>query len=132
MTDFDDLGPSLSDVVATVPFATHTARRPPAAGGVVDYDGETPANLLRAREIGAEGALGRQTDARTALRALEGAKPRGCVSSDSMSEEALRGPARAELRGGMPASTTAGPAGDNPTSRRIPDAVAAGASRWRV
>lgn len=133
VTDFDDLGPSLSDVVATVPFATHTAVAEAllAAGGVVDYAAKRRRTFFKGTgDRGAEGALGRQTDARTALRALEGAKGHAVfVSSDSMSEEALRrGSRRApSYEEGMLASTYCWvPRGDNPTSRRIFDAVAAG------
>ena len=80
VTDFDDGGPSVPSVAATVPFATHSAvaAAPLRSGGKVDYAAKDVGGwstfFKGTGERGMEGSLGRLTEARVALKALVGEK----------------------------------------------------------
>ena len=140
VTDFDDDGPIVASVAATVPFTTHSAVAAALLrnGGEVDYAAKRRGTtFFKGTGVrGLEGSLGRQTEARVALEALVGEKGHDVfLSSDGDVGDAEREDARGEKekkrRGGyaegMLSSTFCWiPRGDNPTSRRIFDAVAAG------
>ena len=131
VTDFDDDGPALEDVVTSVPFTVHTtiAEALLKNRGVVDYSAKKHRTFFKGTgDRGAEGALRRQTAARTAMRALEGKKGHDVfLTSDDMSDEKMRRARGLGYAEGMSSSTFCWiPRGDNPTSRRIFDAVAAG------
>ena len=80
VTDFDDGGPSVPSVAATVPFATHSAVAAALlrSGGKVDYAAKDVGGwstfFKGTGERGMEGSLGRLTEARVALEALVGEK----------------------------------------------------------
>lgn len=131
VTDFDDDGPALDDVVTTVPFTVHTtiAEALLKNRGEVDYAAKKHRTFFKGTgDRGAEGALRRQTSARTAMRALVGKKGHDVfLTSDDMSDEKMRRAGGMGYAEGMSSSTFCWiPRGDNPTSRRIFDAVAAG------
>ena len=103
VTDFDDDGPALEDVVTSVPFTVHTtiAEALLKNRGVVDYSAKKHRTFSRGRAIAARRALRRQTAARTAMRALEGKKGHDVfLTSDDMSDEKMRRARGAGLRGG--------------------------------
>ena len=143
VTDFDDGGPVVASVAATVPFATHSsiAAALLRAGGKVDYrTKKRGTTFFKGTGVrGLEGSLGRLTEARVALEALVGEKGHDVfLSSDDDDDDddatgskgAVSSRRAAESGGyaeGMLSSTFCWvPRGDNPTSRRIFDAVAAG------
>jgi len=129
VTDFDDDGPNVPGVVFTVPFAVHSAVADYVlgAGGAVDYASKRRETFFKGTgDRGLQGTLGKQTEARMALRELVGMKHHDVyVSSDDDSKRDLkRGTSYSD---GMLGATFCWiPRGDNPTSRRIFDAVAAG------
>lgn len=133
VTDFDDGGPNVASVVATVPFATHSsvAAALRSAGGKVDYHTKKRGTFFKGTGVrGLEGSLGRLTEARVALEALVGEKGHDVfLSSDDETSDDATGSRKSHggYAEGMLSSTFCWvPRGDNPTSRRIFDAVAAG------
>ena len=147
VTDFDDGGPSVPSVAATVPFATHSAVAAALlrSGGKVDYAAKDVGGwstfFKGTGERGMEGSLGRLTEARVALEALVGEKGHEIFLSSSGAsvgneeEKEEKGKKRSSKSGGRVRGYAEGmlsstfcwvPRGDNPTSRRIFDAVAAG------
>ena len=147
VTDFDDGGPSVPSVAATVPFATHSAVAAALlrSGGKVDYAAKDVGGwstfFKGTGERGMEGSLGRLTEARVALKALVGEKGHEIFLSSSGAsvgneeEKEEKGKKRSSKSGGRVRGYAEGmlsstfcwvPRGDNPTSRRIFDAVAAG------
>ena len=150
VTDFDDGGPSVPSVAATVPFATHSAVAAALlrSGGKVDYAAKDVGGwstfFKGTGERGMEGSLGRLTEARVALEALVGEKGHeiflsssGASSGDDAASfrKEEKGKKRSSKSGGRIRGYAKGmlsstfcwvPRGDNPTSRRIFDAVAAG------
>jgi hypothetical protein len=133
VTDFDDGGPSLAAIVTTVPFTVHSAiaARLLASGGAVDYGAKKMQTFFKGTgDRGVEGALKQLVSVRQSLRQLSGSKKHGhavFVSSDGMSKEEVRRLEGVEYAAGMAESTYCWvPRGDNPTSRRMFDALAAG------
>ena len=131
VTDFDDDGPTLGGIVTTVPFTVHTAiaRALLASRGVVDYDTKRHRTFFKGTgDRGTEGALKRLVSVRDSLRELAGAKGHAVfLSSDHMSAQEMKGHDDVTYAEGMLQSTFCWvPRGDNPTSRRLFDAVAAG------
>ena len=132
VTDFDDGGPSLAAIVTTVPFTVHSAIASElvASDGVINYAAKKRVTFFKGTgDRGIEGALKKLVSVRDSLRSLHGVEGHAVfVSSDDMTEKQLErhrtGPA---YDIGMMESTYCWiPRGDNPTSRRIFDAVAAG------
>ena len=109
VTDFDDDGPALEDVVTSVPFTVHTtiAEALLKNRGVVDYSAKKHRTFFKGTgDRGAEGALRRQTAARTAMRALEGKKGHDVfLTSDDMSDEKMRRARGLGYAEGMSSST---------------------------
>ena len=145
VTDFDDGGPTVASVAATVPFATHSeiAAALLRSGGKVDYAAKKRGTTFfkGTGERGLEGSLGRQTEARVALEALVGEKGHDVfLSLDGDVSQGDAKAARTKRRRASKEKTSRGgyaegmlsstfcwvPRGDNPTSRRIFDAIAAG------
>lgn len=136
VTDFDDGGPVVSSVVTTVPFTTHSALADEllATGGVVSYKNKKKQTFFKGTLArGAEGALGVQTMSRVALKKLEGHEAHDVfVSGDDKDGDLGTHPlstsgSKTSYADGMRSSTFCWiPRGDNPTSRRIFDAIAAG------
>jgi hypothetical protein len=131
VTDFDDGGPSLAAIVTTVPFTVHSAiaGKLLAQGGVINYKGKKKQTFFKGTgDRGIEGALKKLVSARDALRELDGEKGHAVfVSSDKMTEKEIQRHKGASYDVGMLESTYCWiPRGDNPTSRRVFDAVAAG------
>ena len=131
VTDFDDDGPTLAAIVTTVPFTVHSAiaSRLVASNGNVDYAKKKRVTFFKGTgDRGIEGALKKLVSVRDSLRSLHGVKGHGVfLSSDDMTENELEQHKGASYETGMMESAFCWiPRGDNPTSRRIFDAVAAG------
>ena len=130
VTDFDDDGPNVNSVAMTVPFTVHSSIADDLLenGGEVQYAKKKRSTFFKGTgDRGLEGALGKQTKARTVLKQLTGRKGHDVFLSSDKDGNLGNSKQQTKYADGMRASTFCWiPRGDNPTSRRIFDAVAAG------
>lgn len=131
VTDFDDGGPTLAAIVTTVPFTVHSAiaAKLLADGEAVDYKAKKKQTFFKGTgDRGIEGTLKKLVSVRRSLRKLDGREGHAVfVSSDDMSDKEIERHKGVSYDVGMMESTFCWiPRGDNPTSRRVFDAVAAG------